>query len=490
MKTIYRLTIVALAAALVLTSCAKEEGGAAGNPVAGADGPRVITLSYGASTKATLDGLQPRFEAGDVIKVAAADGSVPAEDCTVTVEGGVATITTHILDVALKAAFPSTAAVMSGEQMTGVTATVPATQTGKPENAMSGFAAMANIAAGATAAAFEIQSQTALLKITPPSGTTTLTVKSLKPVEGGVSRTGTAVSINTDGATADAKCVITVSGTVPATCYVALAPGVKLCDLSFDAAYATAGKGSAKGIPESTTGATNAVAASTSYTIDGNGWHDYVTVGGNKWATTNIGASSPSDCGEYYAWGEVRGHTYSYSYGWSNFPVTNPDPTRYTSGSWDNTGYFSTDYNNTPYNTGGSGSWGKYTGSDGKTTLELSDDAAYKNWGGAWRMPTGGDGGEFQTLQAAAPGVWTNVDGVNGCKFTEPSSGNSVFFPADGYGKDYSLDGVGSRGYYWSSSLDTDSRAACVLYFYSSSVDPLDGLIRYCGESVRPVQEL
>jgi hypothetical protein len=30
----------------------------------------------------------------------------------------------------------------------------------------------------------------------------------------------------------------------------------------------------------------------------------------------------------------------------------------------------------------------KYNSSDNKTVLDLEDDAAAANWGGAWRMPT------------------------------------------------------------------------------------------------------
>ena len=36
--------------------------------------------------------------------------------------------------------------------------------------------------------------------------------------------------------------------------------------------------------------------------------HEYVDLGlpsGTLWATCNIGASSPEDCGDYFAWGET-----------------------------------------------------------------------------------------------------------------------------------------------------------------------------------------
>lgn len=43
--------------------------------------------------------------------------------------------------------------------------------------------------------------------------------------------------------------------------------------------------------------------------IEMNNGHECVDLGlpsGIKWATCNVGASSPSDFGEYYAWGEIR----------------------------------------------------------------------------------------------------------------------------------------------------------------------------------------
>ena len=50
-----------------------------------ADGTRIIAVSFAnSSTKSTLDGLQPKFAEGDVIKVS---NGTKAEDCTVKVDG-------------------------------------------------------------------------------------------------------------------------------------------------------------------------------------------------------------------------------------------------------------------------------------------------------------------------------------------------------------------------------------------------------------------
>lgn len=91
--------------------------------------------------------------------------------------------------------------------------------------------------------------------------------------------------------------------------------------------------------------------------INNNG-HDYVDLGlpsGTLWATMNIGASSPTGFGSYFAWGETSTKS---SYTWNNYAL----------GTEDNLT--------------------KYNATDGKTRLELSDDAAHVLWGGDWHIPT------------------------------------------------------------------------------------------------------
>ena len=89
------------------------------------------------------------------------------------------------------------------------------------------------------------------------------------------------------------------------------------------------------------------------------------------WADRNIGATSVTDYGLYFAWGDVIGRSGAVSSG-----INAAD------------GY-SFSWTNTPYNYGSdSFSATKYTSTDGKTKLENCDDAAYMNWGGKWRMPT------------------------------------------------------------------------------------------------------
>jgi len=186
------------------------------------------------------------------------------------------------------------------------------------------------------------------------------------------------------------------------------------------------------------------------------------------WADRNIGATSVTDYGLYFAWGDVIGRSGAVSSG-----TTAAD------------GY-SFSWTNTPYNYGSSNfSATKYTSTDGKTKLENCDDAAYMNWGGKWRMPTKA---EMDKL-AALTNAWTtdyNGSGVAGRTFT--GNGNTIFLPAAGYRYDSSVFGQGSDGCYWSSTTGGNPSRAWSLYFISSNAS-VSGNYRYGGDSVRAVCE-
>ncbi|MBE6321126.1 MAG: DUF1566 domain-containing protein [Bacteroidales bacterium] len=188
--------------------------------------------------------------------------------------------------------------------------------------------------------------------------------------------------------------------------------------------------------------------------------HEYVDLGLSvKWATMNVGASTPEDYGDYFAWGETSTKS---TYNWSTYTLCKGSSSTLTK-----------------YNTSSS-----YGTVDNKTTLELSDDAARANWGGSWRMPTDA---EMTELREQCTWTWTSQNGVNGCKVTSKSNGNSIFLPAAGYRNVSALSNAGSNGRYWSSSLNTvNPNDAWNVYFYSGSVYRYS-LSRYYGLSVRPV---
>ena len=200
------------------------------------------------------------------------------------------------------------------------------------------------------------------------------------------------------------------------------------------------------------------VSSDKSGTIDG---HDYVELGlpsGTLWATCNVGASKPEGYGNYYAWGETATKTV---YDWSTY--------KWTSGS-----------SSTPT---------KYTGSS-SAELELSDDAAYVNWGKNWRMPSQAQFVELVNDDYTTT-TWTSINGIYGRKITSKMpgyTGNSIFLPAAGYYSGSSLGSAGSFGYYWSRTLNVSGTSyAMSLYFISSNIYTYD-YGRYYGQSIRPVR--
>ena len=160
------------------------------------------------------------------------------------------------------------------------------------------------------------------------------------------------------------------------------------------------------------------------------------------WATCNVGASSPFDNGNCYAWGETT----------TNSSYTGDNSRTYEKRMGDISG-------NTRY------------------------DAATANWGSGWRMPTRE---EFEELVYKCAWEWTSQGGRNGYKVTGPN-GNSIFLPVTGWCYGTSLNYAGDGGYYWCSTPHGSSaQNACHLYFYSDYYT-VDWGYRYYGHGVRPV---
>ena len=95
-----------------------------------------------------------------------------------------------------------------------------------------------------------------------------------------------------------------------------------------------------------------------------------------------------------------------------------------------------------------------------------------------WTLPTGvtftyGEGSWSQNTYSASD--WSKME-ANG----------AVFLPAAGYRDGTDVGGVGSNGYYWSSSAYDDNYAYC-LYFDGSYVDAGNDY-RDFGQSVRLVR--
>ncbi|MBO7616100.1 MAG: leucine-rich repeat protein [Bacteroidales bacterium] len=193
--------------------------------------------------------------------------------------------------------------------------------------------------------------------------------------------------------------------------------------------------------------------------------HAYVDLGlpsGTKWATCNVGAYSPEEYGDYFAWGET---TPKDVYNWSTY--------QYCNGS-----------QNTMTKYCNNSSYGYEGFTDDLTTLLPEDDAATANWGPDWRMPTEE---EWEELLDNTTVTWTTQNGVNGRLFTA-TNGNSLFLPAAGYRGSSSLQYAGSHGNYWSSSLYTVYPSYAWYFYFSSGDFGLYYTGRRAGQSVRAVR--
>ncbi len=157
-----------------------------------------------------------------------------------------------------------------------------------------------------------------------------------------------------------------------------------------------------------------------------------------------MGASTPAEYGNYFAWGETR------------------TKSTYTKENCQT-----------------------YNKSMGDIAGNPNYDATRANWGGSWRLPTKT---EFEELINNCTWTWTSQGGHNGYIVTG-KNGNSIFLPAAGWRGGSSLRYAGEYGYYWSSTpFGSDSQNACRLGF-NSGYRGVDWNYRYGGRPVRPVSE-
>ncbi|MBO7227291.1 MAG: hypothetical protein J6V33_06890 [Bacteroidales bacterium] len=176
-------------------------------------------------------------------------------------------------------------------------------------------------------------------------------------------------------------------------------------------AYATNSKGTAYGEEKSFT------------TLPGVNGYAYVDLGlpsGLKWATCNVGATTPEEYGNYYAWGETTTKT---EYTEENYTL--------------------------------------YEQELGDISGNPTYDVARANWGSTWRMPTKE---ELEELANNCTWTWITQNGVNGMKVVG-SNGNSIFLPASGVINGSLLDGVGLGGNIWTSTPDFN--VTCCSYSYN-----------------------
>lgn len=200
-----------------------------------------------------------------------------------------------------------------------------------------------------------------------------------------------------------------------------------------------------------------------------------------KWASFNLGASAPEECGDYYAWGETE-PKYEKGYAQSSSPVWKEGQTGYNDASY--AWYDGSNTSITKYNTSSS-----YGVVDNKVMLEAVDDAAFANLGDFWRMPTDS---EWTELKNNCTWIWTTLNGVSGYKVNSNKEGYSdkwLFLPAAGFRGQTRLRDVNDYGHYWSSSIINNSpNIAWCVYFFSSHLNVhSNNDTRIDGFTIRPV---
>jgi uncharacterized protein (TIGR02145 family) len=168
-----------------------------------------------------------------------------------------------------------------------------------------------------------------------------------------------------------------------------------------------------------------------------------------KWAACNLGANSPEECGDYYAWGEIE-----------------------TKADYSDVNY---EHKN-----------GSYSYTDiGENIAGTRYDVARAVLGGSWRLP---QVEQIQELIDACTFEKHEYKGVNGQKVTGPN-GNSIFLPITGYYAGRSINNRDKNGdvRFWASQMYTSYNHYAYAYLgygnYTSTQtrDRKDGLV------IRPI---
>ena len=209
-------------------------------------------------------------------------------------------------------------------------------------------------------------------------------------------------------------------------------------------------------------------------------WVDMGLPSGLKWAKKNIDLSQADKFAEsefqyecsFFSWGNTDGH----------------NPTSNTSFS--------------PYSFGSANDQEPYVSSPGAAltaNMSASYDFARVNLGAPWRLPTTNEFKELfdnidyvqadgeTVISSETTNKLVTVNNVTGLYIKSKINGKLLFFPCCGYGDGSSRNYRGSRGYYWSSSLRSQTYGL-YLYFSSGGVSPQDNNNRFIGFVGRAVQ--
>lgn len=193
------------------------------------------------------------------------------------------------------------------------------------------------------------------------------------------------------------------------------------------------------------------------------------------WATCNIGANSPEQKGNLYAWGETNSKEV---FEWTNYKWCVED-----------------EFNLTKYCMNKNNGYHELV--DDKNVLDMDDDAAYTTMGTDWHIPTEQN---FFELRRNTTAKWCKLNGVGGFLFTSTKPGyedRSIFFPLVGM-NDYGKTRFDKEyGYYWANTIYYDKQKykystleASVFWLEHLDVDNQTVMFRprYVGLPIRPVR--
>lgn len=209
--------------------------------------------------------------------------------------------------------------------------------------------------------------------------------------------------------------------------------------------------------------------------------HEYVDLGLSvMWATRNIGATSPTDNGKFYAWGEIKSKS---DFSISNYKFFLQTENEKIAGTYID-GKFKRGY--TKYVSDIQAKKNGYDEFyDNKRLLDYEDDAARVLWGGKWRIPTMA---EVNELCTKCTWEWTKVNGKAVYKVTGPN-GKYIYMPAAGARFRMKICYAGEVGFYWTATVYSGPKAngAYILRFTKNTHGITDNETRYDGRTIRPV---
>lgn len=179
--------------------------------------------------------------------------------------------------------------------------------------------------------------------------------------------------------------------------------------------------------------------------INGHGYVDLGLPSGIKWATCNVGATSPDKSGGYFSWGEIE------------------TKTEYSDNACTTVNIEIFDFSGNPFY-----------------------DVATAKWGDSWRIPTVD---ETEELAKLCKWTWMKYNSSTGYKITGPN-GKSIFLPARGWKDGSEIKFSGPHGIVWTSSPVDITYGSNALNFYKGQDDNIENryyLHRRIGANVRPI---